>query len=230
MIEIDFDELDQAVNSLVNEILEKVSKNLTFKARGEFKTFAYDQIFKMLSADVPFHIQMSRQLFEEVFRKSAVPVCDHTQPSNALHSSALDDDVLLMVQSLDFTPFVEGECDYSDQQQRFERVKAEMNRCRKALANREDYYLQNLFENNLSIEADEHNSRMFEMYFDQLQNGEYLQNTCPPELKEYVKNMVDQTAIEQNMYSRSLKKALEDRRSVQNKIQNEEHCVRLNKV
>ncbi len=76
MIEIDFDELDQTATYLADQVLEKASTGLTIKAREELKAFAYDQMFKMLSADVPYPIEMSQQWFDEILKKSAVPNCD----------------------------------------------------------------------------------------------------------------------------------------------------------
>lgn len=214
MIEIDFDELDQAATCLADQILEKASKDLTMNARWEFKTFAYDQMFKMLSADVPYPIEMSQEWFESVFKNAVVPICDRVE-----RSSTLDEDVLTLMQSLNFTPYKVNEgFDHSDHQQRFERVKFEINRCKEALSNREDYYVQNLFENTLSMEADKNNAQVFETYFKQLQHGGTMHNTCPPELKEYVKNMVAQTAAKQNMDifeqpERLFKKVVEERRA-----------------
>lgn len=216
MIEIDFDKLDQTAHYLADQVVEKASQGLTIKARGEFKLFAYDQMFKMLSADIPHPIEMSQEWFESVFKKSVVPKCNRVE-----HASTLNEDVLALMQLLDFTPYkVDEGFDHSDPQQRFERVKGEMNRCNEALLNREDYYVQNLFENTLSMEADKNNAQVFEMYFKQIQHGEALHNTCPPELKQYVKSLVEQTAIHQSVTAfeapeRLLKKIVEERRAGQ---------------
>lgn len=217
MIELDYDELDNAAQLLAKIVVNHVSsahRLLSPTAYSQFQGVAYKNAFAYISADVPCSIQISSELFETVVKNSKVPYLQ-----SASNTSTLDEDVAGVINVLDFTPYApENASETSDPVQRLQRVKNEMMRCKEAVANRDDYYVQHLFDNTLSMEADKHNAQVFEKYFKQLQHGEAMHKVCPEDLKEYVRNLVEQASKQQQIVAQnwSFKTSLDQRRSAHN--------------
>ena len=196
MIELDYNQLDEAAKSLARQVVERVPAVFTQKARWEFNAFAQQKMFQLLSADTPCDIPTSIGLFNQVFASSVVPTFEKVEKS-----SSLEEDFEAVLNSLDFTVYAPAdEALVSNPQERNERVKEQMQRCHDAIASREEYYVQHLFDNKLSMEADKNNIEVFEGYFQQLKNAELLHNVCPPALLEYVQSLVDQTLVLQNTF------------------------------
>lgn len=196
MIELDYNELDEAAKSLARHIVERVPEIFTQKARWEFSAFAQQKMFQLLSADTPCDIPTSIDLFHQVFASSVVPKFEKIEKF-----SSLEDDFEAVLNSLDFTVYAQSDqALVNNPQERVERVKEQMQRCHDAIANREEYYVQHLFDNKLSMEADKNNLEVFEGYFQQLKNADVLHNVCPPALLDYIQGLVDQTLVLQNTF------------------------------
>lgn len=216
MIELDYNQLDEAAKSLAQQVVERVPAVFTQKARWEFTAFAQQKMFQLLSADTPCDIPTSIGLFNQVFASSVVPTFEKIEKA-----SSLEEDFEAVLNSLDFTVYAQSdEVLVNDPQERMERVKEQMQRCHDAIATREEYYVQHLFDNKLSMEADKNNIEVFEAYFQQLKNADLLHNVCPPALLEYVQNLVDQTFVLQSTFKDSwdVTAAIKNRRHNQNTV------------
>lgn len=217
MIELDYEELDLAAHALSKMIVDHVSsahRFLSATAYSQFHAVAYKNAFAFVSADVPCPIHISSELFKVVLKNSTIPYLQYLTPAQS--TSTLDEDVANTIKLLDFTPYgPENEEATSNPMERFQRVKNELNRCKEAVANRDDYYVQHLFDNTLSMEADKHNAQVFEKYFKQLQHGDAVHQVCPEELKDYVRNLVDLASEQQKIFGKNsnLKTSIEQRRA-----------------
>lgn len=196
MIELDYDELDQAAKSLAQHVVGRIPNTFTAKAGGELNSFAQKKMFQLLSADTPCDIPTSIDLFKHVLASSVMPKFEKIEKV-----SSLDEDLEAVLNRLDFTVYAPADgALVNNLHERKERVKEQMQRCHEAIANRQEYYVQHLFDNKLSMEADKNNIEVFEEYFQQLKNADTLHNVCPPTLLEYIQNLVDQTLVLQNTF------------------------------
>lgn len=216
MIELDYNELDTSAKHLADRFVDHIRETFSRSGKSEVAAQAYNKLFDFLSADVPCEIGLSVSAFETCLNKSVVP-----KMPQAKRQSTSEDDIVGLMKTLNFTPYEESDAITTrDPQKQRERVEFEVNRCKDAIANRNDYYVQNLFENMLSLQADKNNIQVFQEYFEQLKGNTPSHNTCPIAIMGYLASLVDQSRRLQGQWmaessldvTQSLGKSLEKRR------------------
>lgn len=70
MIDLDYDELNQAAVHLLGRVMEYIPQRFTAEEAKEFRAHAFDKLISFIRADVPCDIKTSIQLFEQCLKTS----------------------------------------------------------------------------------------------------------------------------------------------------------------
>lgn len=192
MIDLDYDELNQAATYLLGKVVECIPQRFGTEETMEFRTLVFKKLIHFVRADVPCDIKTSIQLFEQCLKTSELG----NFPSVAQFNSIADDAPELFKQ-MDFSLFG-GAPQRSSEKERFEWVRKEIQRIHQAVADNGSYRSQTYTSDILSLDADSNNKKKFEGYFKKVKQSNFLYTANPTQLAQYIEPVIKQTQILQN--------------------------------
>lgn len=192
MIDLDYDELNQTATYLLGKVVECVPRRFSTEETIEFRTLVFNKLIKFVRADVPCDIKTSLQLFEQCLKTSELGNFPSVPQFTSIEQSLPD-----VFKQMNFSLFA-GAPNRSSQKQKLDWVQNEMLRTHQAVAENRPYRNQKFTDDILSIEADTHNKKILEGFFEKAKKSNVLYNATPRQLAQYVEPVIKQTQTLQN--------------------------------
>lgn len=193
MIDLDYDELNQAAVHLLGKVMGCIPQRFTAEEAKEFRSHAFNKLISFIRADVPCDIKTSIALFEQCLKTSELG----SFPSIAQFQS-VEHDVSTLVKKMDFTLFSNIGCGQVLKKDAFAWVQKEVLRSRQAVTDNQPYKNQKYSFAILSSDADAHNRNVFQEYFEKIKQSNTLYTATPIQLAQYVDPVITQVKELQN--------------------------------
>lgn len=193
MINLDYDELNQAAVHLLNKVMECIPQRFTPDEAQEFRTHVFDKLIRFIRTDVPCDIKTSIQLFEQCLKTSELG----NFPSVAQFQS-IEYDVLKLLKKMDFSLFSSVGCGQVLKKDALAWVQKEVLRSRQAVIDNQTYKDHKYSFATLSSEADAHNRKVFQEYFQKIKQSNTLYTAPPMQLAQYVDPIIQHAKDLQN--------------------------------
>lgn len=192
MIDLDYDELNQTATYLLGKVVECVPRRFSTEETIEFRTLVFNKLIEFVRADVPCDIKTSLQLFEQCLKTSELGNFPSVPQFTSIEQSLPD-----VFKQMNFALFA-GAPNRSSQKQKLDWVQNEMLRTHQAVVENRPYRNQKFTDDILSIEADTHNKKILEGFFEKAKKSNVLYNATPRQLSQYVEPVIKQTQTLQN--------------------------------
>lgn len=194
MIELDFDEINQAAAQLLAHVLRYTPERFSADETIAFRTAVFPKLIEFARTDVPCDLKTSIALFEQCLKTS-----DLANIPTSANFNSVDQDVKIAGGKMDLTPF-DLRTQRSSKKQQFEWVQTQILNARKAVTENEVYRPKKFKDDILSIDADNFNEKVFREYFEKIKRDNALYTANPIQLAQYVDPVIEQTRELQNQF------------------------------
>lgn len=218
MIELDFDEINQAAAQLLAHVLRYTPDRFSAEETIAFRTAVFPKLIDFARADVPCDLKTSIALFEQCLKTS-----DLGNVPNEAQLPSVDKNVAILLKKLNFSTISSYDRLSSESKtQECAWVEQQVLQIHDSVSNNQKYEApffcyknNNGFQVMLSFGADGDNTQVLKEYFESVKKNNALFTATATQLAQYVDPVIKQTRALQNQFNTpwDLSSAVEKRRA-----------------